>query len=209
MELKHLNSQKKPFSLSTLCLQSRLLVHNCLRWLQRLSFQRSTEVSNGAATSEYRDPRRDPGNIMLMDLTMIPNKLPTVCMNIHVGRGKHKDVQRPGTTLRLGLLDTGASFNLISHHAHAALNLPKQPYHGLVRSIAGYTSLDGSTNVEWHGLSTTHSSTSLTKVHHTSFFILPADEKPMFDCVLGWPWIVQNWDEAERHFMANKLDLSE
>ena len=96
------------------------------------------------------------------------------------------------TTPRRVLLDTGADFNLISFDAHVELDLIKQPYHGRVRSIGGYTELDWTVLLQWHFRS---QSAGPPRAHRASFHVLPPSSNAKFDCILGRPWIEENWAE--------------
>ena len=89
-----------------------------------------------------------------MDPGPKPTKLPSVQMNISLDTGKVQkpDILQPKTTLRIGLLDTGASFNLISHRAYAALKRPMRPCQASVQCIAGDTEICGSIDIEWRFL---------------------------------------------------------
>ncbi|KIW66234.1 hypothetical protein PV04_08434 [Phialophora macrospora] len=99
------------------------------------------------------------------------------------------------TTPRRVLLDTGADFNLISHGAHSELDLSKQPYHGRVRSIGGFTDLKSAVILQWHFRSYTSESSQPPNLYHASFYVLPPESDAKFDCILGRPWIEDHWAE--------------
>ncbi|ETI25348.1 hypothetical protein G647_02120 [Cladophialophora carrionii CBS 160.54] len=98
------------------------------------------------------------------------------------------------TTPRRVLFDTGADFNLISHGAHAELDLSKQPYHSRVRSLGGFTELKSAVVLQWHFRSQTpKSSQQPPTLYRSSFYVLPPESDAKFDCILGRPWIEENW----------------
>jgi len=151
------------------------------------------------------------GIAVSMDPGPSPTKLPSVRMNIilDAGSAQGHSNQRPRTTLRIGLLDTGASFNLISHRAHAALNRPMRPCQASVQSIAGDTEMCGSTIIEWRFLPDDERLGGSSDVYCDKFFILPESPRPVFDCILGWPWLAENWGEVGKLFDAKAMSLKE
>ncbi|KEF52293.1 uncharacterized protein A1O9_11533, partial [Exophiala aquamarina CBS 119918] len=130
-------------------------------------------------------------------------------MNIILDTGKSQGYgsQQPTTTLRIGLLDTGASFNLISHRANAALNWPMRPCQASVQSIAGDTEMCGSTIIEWRFLPDDEQLVGSSGTYRAKFFILPESPKPIFDCILGWPWLAENWGDVGKLFDAKATGL--
>jgi hypothetical protein len=149
------------------------------------------------------------GGSVSMDPGPSPTKLPSVQMNINLDTGKVQgsDIWQPKTTLRLGLLDTGASFNLISHRAHTALNRPMRPCEASVQSIAGDTEICGSIVIEWRFLPDDQRLVGSSKLYRAKFFILSQSQKPLFDCILGWPWLAENWIDVGKLLFANAVDL--
>jgi hypothetical protein len=135
--------------------------------------------------------------VMLVDGRHTQTNNFVVLMFIHLqnedtGFGEH---QHSTTTARRVLLDTGAEFNLISHSAHAELNLERQPYQGLVHSIGGYTELDGTVFLRWHFRISDSGGRPISSLHCAPFVILPKESDVRFDCILGQPWISDNWAE--------------
>lgn len=120
-----------------------------------------------------------------------------VLMFIHLKTGKtlEGEQKQPTTTPRRVLLDTGADFNLISHGAHAELNLRKEPYQGRVHSIGGYTDLNSTVFLQWHFQSHDAEFTQSPPTHCASFYVLPPESDAKFDCILGRRWIEDNWTE--------------
>ncbi|RVX73338.1 hypothetical protein B0A52_02980 [Exophiala mesophila] len=120
--------------------------------------------------------------------------LPSVPMLIHQRRklGSHEGWQPLEKSLRLGLLDTGSQFNLISSKMQQELNLPITPYNGGVYSLAGCTDIVGQTSIVWQYGSGTLPLWTPHKQHRTRFYIFSPDCEPAFDCLLGAPWIREN-----------------
>lgn len=149
------------------------------------------------------------GIVVSMDPGPAPAKLPSVRMNIilDTGNAQGHDNRHPRTTLRIGLLDTGASFNLISHRAHEALNRPIRPCQASVQSIAGDTEMCGSTIIEWRFLPDDERLVGSSGVYCAKFFILPESPRPVFDCILGWPWLAENWSDVGKLFDAKAMGL--
>lgn len=108
--------------------------------------------------------------------------------NTHPGGRKHS------TTSRRALLDTGADFNLISHEAFAQLNIEGRPYQGLLHSLGGYSELESTILLNWH-FRLSSSQTTSTYQHHAPFYILRNTSPAKFDCIIGRPWIEENWSE--------------
>ncbi|EXJ82742.1 hypothetical protein A1O3_06557 [Capronia epimyces CBS 606.96] len=131
------------------------------------------------------DGRRSPVNsfVVLMFIHLNPSETP------------QPGQTHPTMTPRRVLLDSGADFNLISHGAHAELNLTKQPFEGVVRSIGGYTMFNGTVHLQWHFRSPTSSSRHSFLLHRAPFHVLPADANAKFDCIIGCRWIIENWSE--------------
>ncbi|KIV79703.1 hypothetical protein PV11_07250 [Exophiala sideris] len=98
------------------------------------------------------------------------------------------------TTCRRVLLDTGAEFNLISHRAFEDLNTRKVPFQGTVQSIGGCSELEGIVALPWH-FSLPVTSAGQSSKHCAPFYILQEDSEPKFDCIIGRPWIMENWTE--------------
>lgn len=101
---------------------------------------------------------------------------------------------RPTTTSRRVLLDTGADFNLISHRAFSELHTEKEPVYGLVHSIGGYRKLAGTLLLHWH-FSAPGVTPGQSSKHCAQFHILQKGKDPNFDCIIGRPWIEENWTE--------------
>ncbi|EXJ57587.1 hypothetical protein A1O7_07935 [Cladophialophora yegresii CBS 114405] len=99
------------------------------------------------------------------------------------------------TTPRRVLFDTGADFNLISHGARTELDLSQQPYHSRVRSIGGFTELKSAVVLQWHFRSHASRPSQPPTFYRSSFYVLPAESNAKFDCILGRPWIEENWTE--------------
>ncbi len=102
--------------------------------------------------------------------------------------------KRPTTTPRRVLLDTGADFNLVSHDAYAQLNVEKRPYQGLVHSIGGYSELESTVFLRWH-FRVPGSKSVRSSEHNDPFHILQKGSDAKFDCIIGRPWILENWTE--------------
>lgn len=130
------------------------------------------------------------GEVMLVEERRSQPNHCVVLMFIHLDGDK-----LPSTTPRRVLLDTGADSNLISHAAHVELNLEKQPYQGLVHSIGGYTELDSTVLLQWHFQSRNPGSGQSPHRYYDHFSILPRESAVNFDCILGRPWILDNWPE--------------
>lgn len=159
--------------------------------------------------SEHHVVHSDIGVAISMDPGPLPTKLPSVQMNISLDTGKAQghDIWQPKSTLRIGLLDTGASFNLISHGAYAALNRPMRPCQASVHSIAGDTEICGSIVIEWRFLPDDQRLVGSSKLYGAKFFVLSQSERPLFDCILGWPWLAENWVDVGKLFVANAVDF--
>lgn len=102
--------------------------------------------------------------------------------------------RKHSTTSRRALLDTGADFNLISHEAFAQLNIEGRPFQGLVHSLGGYSELESTILLDWHFRLSSSQTTSAYQ-HHASFHILRNTSPAKFDCIIGRPWIEENWSE--------------
>lgn len=143
----------------------------------------------------------------------IPIKLPSVLMNIRINVDEEESeacaVSQPETTLRMGLLDTGAGCNMISHRAYAALGRSIRPCQASVQGLAGETELCGSIVIEWRFLPPDQRLIGSSKVYRAELFILPQSDRPLFDCILGWPWIARNLDDVQKLWIANAGDVLE
>lgn len=120
--------------------------------------------------------------------------LPSVPMLIHRRRklASREGGQPTEKSLRLGLLDTGSQFNLISSNLQRELNLPITPCNGGVYSLAGCTDIVGQTSMVWQYGSGGLPLWTPHKQHRTRFYIFSPDCEPAFDCLLGAPWIREN-----------------
>ncbi len=114
----------------------------------------------------------------------------------------------PSTTPRRVLLDTGADFNLISHGAHLELGLSKQPSRERVHSIGGFTELSSTVVVQWHFRTQCTTTRHPPLTHRGIFFILPPESNAKFDCILGRPWIEENWAEFNALVELNRRNAS-
>lgn len=134
-----------------------------------------------------------------------PTRLPSVPMNINLNAHESQELgfQQPQTTLRIGLLDSGACCNMISHRAHAALSGSIRPCQASIQGVAGDTELCGSTMLDWRFLPDDQQLVGSSKVYRDEFFILPQSDKPLFDCILGWPWIARNLSDVQKLLVAN------
>lgn len=137
------------------------------------------------------------GSVFLLDGGKKRLNIFTSLMFIHLAPRKSlkSDSLQSPTTPRRVLLDTGADFNLISFSAHAELGLSKQPYHGHVHSIGGCTELKSAIDLRWHFWRYNPDPKDTLRPYSASFIILPPESEARFDCILGRPWIEENWAE--------------
>ncbi|EXJ67766.1 uncharacterized protein A1O5_09112 [Cladophialophora psammophila CBS 110553] len=162
------------------------------------SFQTEVEKQSRAARCDNSEgPSKRLGEVMLMEEKRKRLNLFVVLMFIHL---EPKKDQRAGhhqstTTPRRVLLDTGADFNLISDDAHTELDLTKQPYKGRVHSIGGYTELSSTVILQWHFRSYSSEADQSSRSYRAPFYVLPPDSEAKFDCILGRPWIEENWSD--------------
>ncbi|KIX99818.1 uncharacterized protein Z520_04454 [Fonsecaea multimorphosa CBS 102226] len=161
------------------------------------SFQAKTEEPDRTAGGDSDGPPKCLGKVMLMEERRRRLNLFVVLMFIHLEPKKNaKSGHRQSTTTpRRVLLDTGADFNLISDEAHTELDLKKQPYSGRVHSIGGYTDLSSTVVLQWHFRSYTSGADQTSPSYRAPFYVLPPESEAKFDCILGRPWIEENWDE--------------
>ncbi|OAP59412.1 hypothetical protein AYL99_06710 [Fonsecaea erecta] len=154
-------------------------------------FQEKTEEPNRSG------PPRCPGKVMLMEERRRRLNLFVVLMFIHLEpkNARSSGHRQSTTTPRRVLLDTGADFNLISDEAHTELNLNKQPYNGRVHSIGGYTELSSTVILQWHFRSYGSGTGQSSPSYRAPFYVLPPESEAKFDCILGRPWIEENWNE--------------
>ncbi|KIW80590.1 hypothetical protein Z517_07206 [Fonsecaea pedrosoi CBS 271.37] len=162
-------------------------------------FQGKEEKPSRAADCASSGPPKHHGKVMLMEERRRRLNLFVVLMFIHLEpkknpRSSHQQ-STTTTTPRRVLLDTGADFNLISDDAHTELNLTKQPYSGRVHSIGGYTDLSSTVVLQWHFQRYSSEADRNSPSHRAPFYVLPPESEAKFDCILGRPWIEENWDE--------------
>ncbi|KIW23889.1 uncharacterized protein PV07_12052 [Cladophialophora immunda] len=150
-----------------------------------------TEDYDGSGLPKYL------GEVMLVEERRRRLNLFVVLMFIHLEPKKNPRLghRQSATTPRRVLLDTGADFNLISDEAHTELDLNKQPYNGRVHSIGGYTDLSSTVVLQWHFRSYRSEADQSSPSYRAPFYVLPPESEAKFDCILGRPWIEENWDE--------------
>lgn len=161
----------------------------------RCGGQREEDVSNQVQLLAKSTPTIRLGSVFLLNGGKKRLNIFTSLMFIHLTPGKtlKSDSLKSSTTPRRVLLDTGADFNLISFSAHAELGLNKQPYHGHVHSIGGCTELKSAIDLLWHFWRYNPDSNQTPRQYSASFIILPPESDAKFDCILGRPWIEENW----------------
>jgi hypothetical protein len=96
-----------------------------------------------------------------------------------------------GKVMKRVLLDTGSDLNLISDTAFRDLNLQLRLQSEAVRSLAGASSIAGETTLRWSFLDAPPFSKS---DFQDNFSVLASSEAPVFDCLLGHPWIAGHFD---------------
>lgn len=57
--------------------------------------------------------------------------------------------------------------------------------------------------LDWRFLPDDQQLVGSSKVYRDEFFILPQSDKPLFDCILGWPWIARNLSDVQKLLVAN------
>ena len=182
--------------------------------LQRMDSIGLSQARPDASSRELADhtpfPPTSVKNILLVEGKKKNLNIFVSLMFIHV---RPKSTSRPGTlapstTPRRVLLDTGADFNLISHGAHLELGLSKQKSRERVRSIGGLTELNNTVIVQWHFRTQGATARQPPRTHHGMFFVLPAESDAKFDCILGRPWIEENWAEFNAIVELNRQNAT-
>ncbi|KAI1629346.1 hypothetical protein EDD37DRAFT_604239 [Exophiala viscosa] len=181
-EDKHERSQRLPMKV----VRGREVIFSCTR---------KTSANCENVLVKRTVPSR-PRRIMLTN-SMGPQLNPfivTMIIQLDIWNALPGCRSRPATTSRRVLLDTGADFNLISHRAFSELHMKKEPIYGLVHSIGGYRKLAGTLLLHWH-FSIPGASAGRSSKHCAPFHILQSGKDPNFDCIIGRPWIEENWTE--------------